>query len=91
MGSIERKGSENLAKPGATVVDQPNLGQPPSEGPTTRPTPDPPNFKPTRTHFSKERHTGIRNRGVELIDYASVIPKDFPFFRLNQLQHEINR
>ena len=29
MGPIERKGSENLAKSGATVVDQSNLGQPP--------------------------------------------------------------
>ncbi len=30
MGPIERKGSENLAKSGATVGDQSNLGQPPS-------------------------------------------------------------
>ncbi len=29
MGSIERKGSENLAKSGATAVDQSNLGPPP--------------------------------------------------------------
>ncbi len=29
MGPIERKGSESLAKSGATVVDQSNLGQPP--------------------------------------------------------------
>ncbi len=29
MGPIERKGSENLAKSGATAVDQSNLGQPP--------------------------------------------------------------
>ncbi len=29
MEPIERKGSENLAKSGATVVGQSNLGQPP--------------------------------------------------------------
>ena len=29
MVSIERKGSENLTKSGATTVDQPNLGQAP--------------------------------------------------------------
>jgi len=27
--TIERKGSDNLAKSGAITVDQPNLGQPP--------------------------------------------------------------
>ncbi len=32
MGPIERKGLENLAKSGATVVDQSNLGQPPRLG-----------------------------------------------------------
>ena len=30
MGTIERKGSENIAKSGATTVDQPNFGQPPN-------------------------------------------------------------
>ncbi len=32
MGPIERKGSENLAKSGATAVDQSNLGPPPRLG-----------------------------------------------------------
>ncbi len=32
MGPIERKGSEDLAKPGATVVDQSNLGQATRQG-----------------------------------------------------------
>jgi len=31
VGTIERKGSENLAKPSATVVDQPHLGQAPGQ------------------------------------------------------------
>jgi hypothetical protein len=40
VGPIKRKGSKNVAKSGATAVDQPNVGRPP-------------NFKkPTKDHQS---------------------------------------
>ena len=80
MGTIERKGSENLAKSGATGVDPSNLGQSPRVGVGLRPTHysyllEHPKTSVRWFEAISENYIDSEGRPLEMLEF---IRKDYP-------------